>query len=153
MTVYKWKSGARATVKAQVAGEVCEQLDAEGNLTPKALVEASRPEDAPLHKAFEWDDAKAAAAYRETQAAYIIRHIEVRREDMQEPVRAFLTAPTTDGSSFQYRSVEAILRDAASRESLLDAAKRELEAFTRKYKQLAELAEIIDAAEKLLNVA
>lgn len=151
--IYKWKSGTRAPVKAQVAGEICEQLDAKGNLTPKALVEASRPEDAPLHKAFEWDDAKAADAYRETQASYLIRHIEVRHEGMPEPVRAFFTAPTTEGISYQYHSVETILRSAESRESLLEAAKRELEAFTRKYKQLAELAEIIDAAEKLLNVA
>lgn len=151
--IYKWKAGARAPVSAQVAGEVCERMNANGELTPKALVDASRPEDAPLHKVFEWDDAKAAERYRESQAAYIIRSIEVKREDMQEPVRAFYTVPTAGGQSFQYHSVDAILRNADDRESLLDSAKRELEAFTRKYCQLTELAEIIEAAEKLLSVA
>ena len=151
--IYKWKSGARAPVSAQVAGEVCEQMSSNGELTPKALVDASRPEDAPLHKAFEWDDEKAAEAYRETQAAYIIRHIEVKREDMEEPVRAFFTAPTMSTTPCQYHSVEAILHDADGRDALLDSARRELEAFTRKYRQLAELADVIAAAEKLLDVA
>lgn len=151
--IYKWKSGARAPVKAQVAGEICEQLDAKGNLTPKALVDASRPEDAPLHKAFEWDDEKAAEAYRETQASYIIRSIEVEREGMAEPIRAFYTVPTMDGKPYQYRSVEVILRDADSRDTLLEKAKHELRAFTRKYKQLTELSDVIKAAEELLNVA
>lgn len=151
--IYKWKSGARAPVSAQVAGEVCERMSANGELTPKALVDASRPEDAPLHKAFEWDDQKAAERYRESQAAYIIRSIEVKREDVKEPVRAFYTVPTAGEQSFQYHSVDAILRSTDSRESLLEAAKRELEAFTRKYDQLVELAEVIEAAERLLSVA
>ncbi|MBR3223727.1 MAG: hypothetical protein IKF78_00205 [Atopobiaceae bacterium] len=151
--IYKWRSGARAPVSAQVAGEVCEQMSANGELTPKALVDASRPEDAPLHKAFEWDDAKAAEAYRETQAAYIIRSIEVEREDMPEPVRAFYTAPSMSAQPYQYYSVDAILRDSNGRDALLDAARRELEAFTRKYRQLTELADVIAAAEKLLNAA
>lgn len=151
--IYKWKSGARAPVSAQVAGEVCEQMSAKGKLTPKALVDASRPEDAPLHKAFEWDDQKAAECYRESQAAYIIRSIEVKREDVTEPVRAFFSVPKEGGTSYQYHSVDTILRSTDSRESLLEAAKRELEAFTRKYDQLVELAEVIEAAERLLSVA
>ena len=151
--IYKWKAGARAPVSAQVAGEVCERMSANGELTPKALVDASRPEDAPLHKVFEWDDAKAAERYRESQAAYIIRSIEVKREDVTEPVRAFFTVPTEGGTSYQYHSVDTILRSTDSRESLLEAAKRELEAFTHKYDQLVELAEVIEAAERLLSVA
>ena len=151
--IYKWKSGARAPVSAQVAGEVCEQMSAKGKLTPKALVDASRPEDAPLHKAFEWDDQKAAERYRESQAAYIIRSIEVKREDATEPVRAFFSVPKEGGTSYQYHSIDTILRSTDSRESLLEAAKRELEAFTRKYDQLVELAEVIEAAERLLSVA
>lgn len=152
--IYKWRAGTRARVSAQVAGEICEQMSANGELTPKALVEASRPEDAPLHKAFEWDDAKAAEAYRETQAAYIIRHIEVERKDIAEPVRAFLTIPPTEEDAPHcYQSTEVILRDKDSREALLELAKRELAAFARKYQQLAELAGVIAEAEKLLTAA
>jgi len=151
--IYKWKAGARAPVSAQVAGEVCERMSANGELTPKALVDASRPEDAPLHKAFEWNDAKAAERYRESQAAYIIRSIEIKREDVQEPVRAFYTVPTDSEPPFQYHSIDTILRSSDSRDALLDSAKRELEAFTRKYRQLSELADVIMAAEKLLDIA
>ena len=43
---------------AQVAGEVCERLEARGRLTPSDLVDESRAEDAPLHGMFTWDDSK-----------------------------------------------------------------------------------------------
>lgn len=148
--IYKWKAGARSPVSAQVAGDVCRQLESKGKLTPKALVDVSRPEDAPLHKAFEWDDAKAAEAYRETQAHYIIRSIEVMPEKAKEPVRAFLAAPLLDdGQQRCYKSTELILKDMDGRAALLESAKRELMAFSRKYRQLAELSEVITAAERL----
>ena len=35
-----------------------------GELTNKIVVDAARSPDSPLHGLFEWDNAKAAAAYR-----------------------------------------------------------------------------------------
>ena len=52
---YTWLAGSRHKVDAEVAGRVCEELERNGGLTAERLVEASRPEDAPLHKEFEWD--------------------------------------------------------------------------------------------------
>ena len=57
--VYKWDKGSRFSVSAQVAGEVCEELEKKGELTAKNLVDVSRPEDAPLHKCFNWNDEEA----------------------------------------------------------------------------------------------
>ena len=151
MTVYKWKSGARAPVKAQVAGEVCEALAGEGRLTPRELVEASKPKDAPLHACFEWNNKVAAERYREQQASYIIRSVEVVREDMGEPVRAFVSLTMDDER--EYRSIEATLRTSDSREALLDSAKRELAAFERKYRILVELADVFAAFDRLMEVA
>ena len=54
--VYKWKDAARIKSDAQTAGEICEKLEKNGGLTAKRLVDESRPEDAPLHKEFEWND-------------------------------------------------------------------------------------------------
>jgi hypothetical protein len=62
--VYKWKDAARLKTDAQTAGEICEKLEKNGGLTAKRLADESRPEDAPLHKEFEWNDATAAEAYR-----------------------------------------------------------------------------------------
>lgn len=147
---YRWKSGARAPVPAQVAGEVCERLSAEGRLTPRELVDESRDEGAPLHKAFEWDDAKAADAYRMSQASYIIRSVELVREDVSEPVRAFVSVSVTDDGARCYQSIEPTLREAATREAVLEEARRELDAFKRKYRGLEELAAVIAAIEQAL---
>ena len=58
--VYQWKEGARISFPAQIAGRVCAALEEQNALTAQRLVDESRPEDAPLHAAFEWNDTIAA---------------------------------------------------------------------------------------------
>ena len=70
--IYQWKAGAVVKASAEDAGAQCEALSRAGKLTPAALVDLNRPEDAPLHNAFEWRDDVAAEKYRESQARYII---------------------------------------------------------------------------------
>ena len=148
MAVYRWKSGAHASVPAQVAGEVCAELESQGNLTPSALVDASRPEDAPLHGAFEWDDVIAAKRYRETQASYIIRSVEVVMQDGGGPVRAFVSL-STDSKHREYSSIDVVLSNADKRKAMLEQALADLDAFKRKYEQLEELAAIFAAIDGL----
>lgn len=147
--VYRWKTGARAPVPAQVVGEVCEKLESKGRLTPKNLVDISRPEDAPLHGAFEWNDTVAAEMYREQQGRYLIRSIEVVRTN-DEPIRAFFTLKRT-AKEHEYHSIDAVMRNKDDAAQLLEQAKSELVAFKRKYVQLSnELAGVfreIDALE------
>lgn len=147
--IYKVKRGARLPVSAQVAGEECARLESQGRLTPRNLVEESRPEDAPLHRYFEWDDSVAAEKWRCTQAAYIIRSVEVTIERTSEPTRAFI-ATISDGTH-TYRDVGVVLRDADSRAELLRDAMRELLAFKRKYQNLRELVDVIDAIDGALG--
>ena len=52
---YEWSVDIYG-IDANEAGKVMEGLEKTVGLTKKSLVDASRPEDAPLHKAFEWDD-------------------------------------------------------------------------------------------------
>lgn len=150
MTIYKWKQGSRVNFDAQKVGEVCERLEKKGRLTPTALVDASRRSNAPLHNLFEWDDEKAAEKYRETQAAYLIRSIEVDVSGVSEPVRAFVSV-NVDGESRQYMSVEVAMKSEPTREQVLEDALIELEAFRRKYKNLNELASVIDAITELVE--
>lgn len=147
--IYRVKSGARLPVSAQIAGEECERLESNGMLTPKNLVDASRPDDAPLHKCFEWNDGIAAERWRETQAAYIIRSVEVKVEEHSDPTRAFV-ATITDNTR-EYKSIGYVMRSRDSREVLLESAKREALAFKRKYKNLYELAAIIDAIDGVIG--
>ena len=147
MTVYKWKTGARLRVSAQTAGEECARLERMGRLTPPELVDASRPEDAPLHSAFEWNDAIAAERYRETQAGYIIRSIEVVPVGMSEPVRAFVSVTAEDAP--RYIETVKAMAAADTRETVLERARAELRAFERKYAGFEELAAVMDAIKEV----
>ena len=146
--IYKFKSGTRLKVSAQAAGELCAELEAQGRLTPHEVVEASRPEDAPLHSAFEWNDAIAAERYRETQAGYIIRSVEVVIEGTGKPTRAFVSLTVTENER-EYREINHVLSIKSDRERLLDEARHELAAFKRKYMVLEELAEVFAAIDKV----
>lgn len=148
MTVYKWKTGSHVRVDAQVAGDECARLERMGRLTPPELVDASRAEDAPLHGCFEWNDEVAAERYRETQAGYIIRSIEVVPSGMTEPVRAFVSIVESDERPRYVNTVVAV-SEPDTREIVLQQALAELRAFERKYSGLQELAAVLDAIREV----
>lgn len=148
--IYQWKSGSRHGCDANVAGEVCESLASSGRLTPKGLVDESRPEDAPLHGEFEWNDRVAAEAYRESQASYIIRSLEVVVEatgEEEQPIRAFFAMQ--EGEPHEYTPVMAIMDDDRRREMLLHKALQELMTFKQKYKSLTELSKLFEEIDQL----
>ena len=96
--VYKWRN-AYGKVSAQTAGEEIEKLcDIHGEVTPKILLDKSRPEEAALHKCYEWDDSKAAEAHRLWRSRQIIGNIILvkhEEQQIQEPVRAFSMSAKT----------------------------------------------------------
>ncbi len=162
--VYKWKVG-KFPVTAQTAGEELERIEQdEGYIIPEAVVERSRPEDAPLHNCFEWDDSAAAEEYRKVQAREIIRYIEVVREedeeeDVERHVRAFWSTygfdeeETEEGATaskhYAYRSINRVLDAKEHREYVLGKALRELLAFERKYRYLNEFAGVMGEIDKV----
>lgn len=146
--VYQWKTGSRHKVSAAVAAEVMDRLAEEDRLNAQELVEESRPEDAPLHSEFEWDDSVAAEKYREEQAGALIRHLVVRIEanDQEYPTRQyFMIQPEAK----IYEPIQVILKDEDKTDLLLEQAKRELRAFKAKYACLKELAEVIKAIDSV----
>ena len=142
---YKFADGAVVKVNAQIAAEQCEVLASQGMLTAKNLVDISRPEDAPLHNAFEWNNTIAAEQYREEQARKIIRSLVIVKED-REPVRMFFNLVRKDP---EYKHIDVIMRDADDREKLLQLALRELETFKKKYETLTELASVFEAIDQV----
>jgi hypothetical protein len=82
--VYEWKVNGIYKTDANVAGKVLEELNNTIGLTNENLVNASRPEDAPLHNEFEWDDTIAAEKYRNVQAGKMINLLAVRIEEQNE---------------------------------------------------------------------
>jgi hypothetical protein len=71
-----------------------------GELTPNNLLDESRPSDAPLHGAFEWDDAVAAERHRITQAYQLIRSVVVEVEETAPACRAFTLVTGQDNASY-----------------------------------------------------
>lgn len=147
---FKWKAGARITVNAQVAGEMCSEMEKAGALTAQNLVNANRPEEAPLHEAFEWNDTEAAENWRVHQARHIINSIVLVTEEQEaEPVRFFFKIEPKEAN---YESMPVIIRNEDKYANLLKIALRELEAFQRKYSQLEELETVFEAIEAIKEV-
>ena len=149
----KWVAGFRCSVKAEIAGEVMQRLESEGRLTPANLVEEARPEESPMHKAFEWDDAKAAENYRKQQATQMIRAIVVRESDVvsggSESVQVKVFNQPEKGGV--YESLMTILLDEEKSGSLMDKAKAELRTFRIKYSQLERLARLMVEIDEVLE--
>ena len=150
--IYKWKTGYKNKVSADVAGAVMDQLSKENRLSARTLVDISRPEDAPLHNAFEWDDTEAAERWREQQGRVLINSIVIQAEEHPEvqPVRAFFVVEQKTGN---YELVTTILRDEDKRMKLLESAKRELAAFKAKYNSLIEFEKLFNEIDRVLEVS
>lgn len=147
--VYKWKNFSYIKADAQVAGEMCEKLEADGNLTAQSLLDANRPADAPLHNEFEWDDGIAAEEYRKSQARHIINCLCVIKETdggKKEPQRVFFNIRREE---HEYKHIDTIIRSQDDTAMLLQTALKELEAFERKYSQLKELSRVFDAIHSI----
>ena len=149
--VYEWKI-PKYSVPAQAAGEELERIERlHGAVTPRNLLDASRPDSAVLHGLFQWDDTAAAEAYRLTQAREIIGNIAVVRildREPPTPVRAFVNILPDDGER-GYVSVVRVLSRADYTRQMLSQALAEFTALAEKYRSLTELAELFAAIERL----
>lgn len=128
-----------------------------GELTPELVVEESRPETAPLHKKFEWDDAIAGEEYRRVQAAEIIRSVRVVFAVTDKGERKFVRAfhsRTASGDSERggYAPTEEIVQDEMATKILLKQLERDLSDIRRKYGHLKEFVAMIrDTAEAVAS--
>lgn len=144
--VYKWNENARYSISAQIAGEVCEELESRGELTAKKLVEVSRPESAPLHKVFNWNDEEAAELYREEQGRRMIRCLVVVPENNTVTTRAYFSIVAQEP---EYHSINTILESKDKYEALMETAMKELVSFKKKYAVLEKLQPVFDAIESI----
>lgn len=152
MAAYEYKVPGLYKVDAQVAGEICEELqNSPQGLTPETLLEVSSDKSCPLHNEFEWRDDVAAQKYRLQQAADLIRAITVVIEtdnaDTQKE-RAFVVKP---GGESAYVSLKNAISNDVWRENLMKQAKDELRWFQGKYRRLEELAGVNAEIDKFLQ--
>lgn len=155
--IFKYE-GRSYGVPAQVAGERLREIeDRDGSVTPQAVVDDARPEDSLLHPVFEWDDEKAAEAYRIHQAGNFIRCIVVvpeKNDTVKEPIKLFInTNPTDDGQKRigSFINLRSAMENPASRSVILSNAKHEMLLFKKKYSQLKELSKVFEAIDSVLQ--
>ena len=146
--VYQWKPGARVRGDAQVAGELCEKLSNEGRLSPKELLNESRPEGSPLHSAFTWDDGIAAEKWRTHEASMIICSLETKVAGVQKPVRSFVTLQADDGC---YQPMEHVLKTKEGRDVLLGLALKDAMIYKNKFEHLKAVANVILAMDEFID--
>ena len=144
--IYQWKIPGVIPVDAQIAGQELERIyQKSGALTAKEIVNESRPESAPLHGCFEWNDHVAAEKYREGQAQKIVRlivSVDESRPEAKE-VRAFVHVENA------YNPISVVVNSEEQMMELLQSALSELMAFKKKYKALASLRPVFDAIDSL----
>ena len=151
--VYQWKIPGVHKVDAAVAAAEINRLSLEGKSTPQGLVDASRPEDAPLHAEFEWEDSVAAEEWRKQQARVIYASVVYVHEDKEdaEPVRyAFKVSEVSP----VYKPITYFTETVDGKASLLRQALKELRSFSKKYNmlqgELGKLFEVINDVEAKL---
>lgn len=125
-----------------------------GVLTAEKVLEAAENTHSPLHQYFEWDDSAAAQKYRLIQARMMIR-VVVQYE--QSPnnggyikVRQFRSLSSDrqrDGGG--YRMLNDVLSDEEMKVRLLADAKKEMQVFQKKYREIEALAGVISAMQSI----
>jgi hypothetical protein len=155
---YSVRKGAFLRSDPQKAGEYLDSLQQQqGKLNAKVLaraVEAAHNSGtpSPVDADFTWETERAVAKCHETEAAYLLRHIEVVVVDktshatvIPEPIRAFVNVVQAEKRG--YVDVVTVLSDERLRKQLLKKAYDELVQWRLRYAQLAECAAIFESRE------
>lgn len=152
--IYQWKPGAHQRADAQCVGERLEQIRErhDGKLRPEDVVADARHEDSPTHALFEWNDRRAAEAYRLDQARYVIRSVVVVMEERTSPMRAFVPVVHDGDDERAYTSIQVAIREPALREQVLEAARRDLESWRRRYSEFDALVAYVQQVDIVIGM-
>ena len=160
-TEVKWRKGSIFKADAKAALKEIEALNKRhGGVAPDgSLVEHARNPKSVLHNEFEWDDEVASNKFRLITEKNIKRSLVVVTEKLNDG-----QAEPTEIRLFQRAKVECkgkpqriwfntfdIMKDPHGRQQLVDNAKKELEAFTNKYKSLTELSDVLEPIDLFLK--
>jgi hypothetical protein len=113
--------------------------DNNGIASPQAIVDRARPSRNPLHKAFEWDDTKAAEEYRKEQARSLVHNFEIVFEDGSN---APAMVNVKVGRQRGYVNTEQAIADDDLRKQVIVQAVRQLLGLEKRYRSLNELAKV-----------
>ena len=135
---FAWRDGSRVKLDPTIAGlELSRIQEQRGGLEPASIVEEARPEDAPLHPAFEWNDTVAGERYRQWQARDMVRSLRIVYENA-EPAPAYVHVRYDDGG--QYQSVSMVVQNVDLYGRAMDELKGKLTGLLRGIEDLRRAA-------------
>ena len=138
---FTFRKGNRITgVDAQKAGLELDRIQQKyGAIKPKIVVDEARPDDAPLHPVFEWNDVVAAEEWRVHTARNLVRSVQVITSDKQvEPVYVSVQAPNNER---EYQPMSVVVQTVDMYASAVYEAQCRLNAAERALKDLKNAAE------------
>ena len=123
-----------------------------GLLRPAAVVEEARNKRSPLHRAFEWNDGKAAEKYRLLQAQKLIRSFHVVKDDgdmgISVPVFVSVSSDRTGGKENNpYRLIDDVMQTDDLLSIAENDALEQLRGLRNRYDHLKRLGDIWDAID------
>jgi hypothetical protein len=134
----------------QKVGEIIAALPAEDR--PEALWRAAKERGHYLHSCYEWNTQRAAEAHWRSTSLGIIRSIYVVSDsDPDEETPAFISITADTGRRF-YEPTE-IVGSLSLQVALMKAARRDLDAFRKRYRVLGEICGLVAAAQERLDEA
>ena len=114
-------------VDAQTAGSELDRIRRrDGTIRPAAVVAEARPEEAPLHPAFEWRDPVAAEQWREHQASTLIKVVRVVPSAPVEPCVASVR-PVTQPVAPLVERYDPLAKEVMEAVGLVVEARRQVE--------------------------
>jgi hypothetical protein len=142
---FTWKKGSVVKLDAQSTGEYLYSLAEKGDLTADIVLEDAKNKDSPLHSFFDWNNKVAAEKWRHTQAAYLLRSVEVKLGEDTEPIRAFAHIRLDEPV---YSTIITAMSNKQKREYVVKKAWEELKDWRSRYNEYKELAAVFAAMDK-----
>lgn len=155
MKTYKATEGARISdAEAELYGTRLSELEeTHGAITPLIIVEDAKDKASPLHAYFEWNNRKAAEAYRIEQAKLLIRSIatiivETTNRGMEEKkIRIWHSVRNASGENV-YVDLENARENDDYMRQIIAYAWQQLEGWRERYGMYAEFKQIAAAIEE-----
>ena len=129
-------------------------LERDGRVLPDDVVAAAREKGSPLHKYFEWDDAKAGHAFRLEQARQLIRSVEYKYQLTSD---TYITAPVyvRDGESAPtaqgYRVLSEIKDNPEAARAALSLELMRVESLLTRAEAIAGVLGLVDHVQRLVR--
>lgn len=160
---YRWKPGFSFKTDPEQAGKELERVAKKygGCFSNQQLVDEEKPERAPIHSDFEWNDRRCGQLYRKAQAAKITR-MNLRKSKIGGKViehQTIVYAPVVmedmeTGDTYTIRAripMLTAIEDPDQRSYLIEDTKKSLRQLRDKLERLHFLSGVIDELLKKLE--